>query len=246
MFACCCAAPQETTAAQVYQIPTLEEHEPPTVKAPPPPPPPAEAYKAPEPKKEPEPKTQAAPPAAPADTKAKVPKNVFTVVLHKDKSRPKGPLGWRLDCVAKSVLYVFEVSSDSTTPIWNYNASAPVDERIRVGDFISAVNTYSDSEQMTAAIENDERLEFIVKRPISKTVTVEKKGQPLGLELKYWQAGTTLMVGAIAQGAVKNARVDVQPGDRILSVNGTTGSSDTLLASLRASDTLELTMARCP
>jgi len=246
MFACCCSEEGGLYAGQVLQIPTLDERnaplatprllEPPAAKA-----------DTPKAKEYDSPKTDAAEARAPAavpESRA-APAQTFKITLAKTPGRQKAPMGWRLDCVATSVLYIFEVSSDTSTPVWAYNATAPEDKRLQVGDYIKSVNGQTEVNMMTAAIEKDEELELIIQQPTILNYTVQKNGASLGLELKYWQAGTTLMIGAVNDGAVKRSGLNICPGDRIIAVSGALGSSEALLQKLRGPDPLVLTISRC-
>lgn len=87
--------------------------------------------------------------------------------------------------------------------------------------------------------------EIVFRRPRLLHVTLEKKGGPLGLGIKYDGQGTSLTVTMVLEsGAAARATVKVLTGDRIVAVNGNAGPSEALWKMIQANDTLELTVSR--
>lgn len=166
----------------------------------------------------------------------------FTVKLTKPSN---GILGWRLDCVGSQHIYIFTVTESQTTPIALHNASAPEESRIQMGDYISSVNGTNGVSGMVEIIDNCRSLEVTVCRPRIFTAKV-KRNESLGLELKYWPSATSLLIGEIRPGAVTKQCVDLLADDRILDVNGVSGSVGALLAAVREAEELEFRIARCP
>lgn len=171
---------------------------------------------------------------------------MFTVNLTRDSSPEKSAFGWRLDCVAPNGLHIFEVRSDVETPIAKYNESVSPAKQIRNGDYIKAVNGLTGAKEMAEVVDKEMHLQVLLCRPHLQNVHVDKQGGPLGLELMYWHAGTSVLVGEINDGAVKKQGMDLQKGDRIVSVNGISGRSEVLLDKIRSSQTLDLAISRCP
>mmetsp|Transcript_74146 Transcript_74146/g.162295 ORF Transcript_74146/g.162295 Transcript_74146/m.162295 type:complete len:206 (-) Transcript_74146:24-641(-) len=168
----------------------------------------------------------------------------FTILLK--RHRRGQPLGWHLDCVDPTSLYVYEVSSASNTPVGAYNLTAVPTQQLKVGCFIKSVNGLTSTDKMTEAVDKDDVLELVVQNPYMFELEVEKRGKSLGMELKFWESGCALMIGEIVDGAVKSSGARVKPKDRIVQVNGISGGNDTLLRQLKGNDRVKLTISRCP
>merc|ERR1712217_568831 len=126
-----------------------------------------------------------------------------------------------------------------------YNVSSPDAKNIREGDFIMSVNGVSGaSASMTSAMRQSQYLQVRIQRPMKFSVTCAKEGEIVGLDLEYGPSNNSLLIKGINEGAVKKRAPDIMPGDRLISVNGVTGDSSTLVKAMKDNEPLELTLVR--
>lgn len=201
-----------------------------------------------EPAKEPSKEPAEKPAKAAAEEKTSSPKDAASPVksfVAKLSKQPAEMLGWRLDCVGLKYIFIFSISESGSSPVSMYNSNVPDELAIKQGDYIMSVNGVSGVAGMVDIIDKSSELEVTICRPHFFKATVEKT-EALGLELKYWQSATTLLIGEIRPGAITKQNVDIIPEDRILGINGKTGTVEDLLQAIRAMDTLEFEVSRCP
>jgi hypothetical protein len=84
-----------------------------------------------------------------------------------------------------------------------------------------------------------------VRNDVTRKVTLQKKGQELGLNVVFDTDTNTLLVDDVGPGVVEqwnelNKDEPISVGDRILEVNGVKGNLDKLLEQCKESDTLEM------
>mmetsp|Transcript_81709 Transcript_81709/g.236908 ORF Transcript_81709/g.236908 Transcript_81709/m.236908 type:complete len:103 (+) Transcript_81709:110-418(+) len=93
----------------------------------------------------------------------------------------------------------------------------------------------------------NENVAFTICRPHLFVVKVPKQGRQLGLEVKFDGEGSSLCVSGVqSDGAAEIVRSGIRANDRIVAVNGVTGSTRQLLMELGTSDVLTMTISRCP
>mmetsp|Transcript_38259 Transcript_38259/g.81058 ORF Transcript_38259/g.81058 Transcript_38259/m.81058 type:complete len:261 (-) Transcript_38259:23-805(-) len=171
--------------------------------------------------------------------------DVFKAVL--ERAGGSGPLGLYLDLSDSMTLYICRVNPGVSLPAHIYNSGVTPDRQLRDGDYILEVNgAFGKARDLADNIKSGgKRLELLIRRPKLFTHVLSKDGQSLGLDLQFAKQGWVLSICKILDGAVKNSGVDIQPGDRIVKVNGKEGKSDELLAALTSSDAPEVTISRC-
>lgn len=178
---------------------------------------------------------------------------IFEAVLTWQESEQ--PLGLKADFADGKVIHVCRVTGDAGTVIAKYNASVGDEKKIKVGDYLMAINGVSHSTVPASAKVADALLEQLttsksatvkVSRPNLFTCKVEKNGQPMGLELAYSNNGTSLIVAQVAaNGAVQISAPEVKEGDRIVGVGDVEGNPAELLRAIRdAGETMMLKMSR--
>lgn len=143
------------------------------------------------------------------------------------------PLGLKADFSDEKVVHICRVTADGNTAIARYNASAPDGQQLEVGDYFVAVNGVSYdtvqspqkvSDALREQLQNSRSMSVEVRRQELFECTVERNGQPMGLELSY---STNRL------------------GDRIVRIGDTEGSPEQLLEAIRnAKDTLPLLISR--
>mmetsp|Transcript_88666 Transcript_88666/g.248099 ORF Transcript_88666/g.248099 Transcript_88666/m.248099 type:complete len:216 (+) Transcript_88666:3-650(+) len=166
----------------------------------------------------------------------------FAAVLSLDG--PGRRLGMIVEQVADEALYIASVDDDDATVVGRYNARAPPDRDLRAGDYIASADGMT-GDAAFARLAGQSQVELVIRRPALFTVTVRKNGLPLGFVLQCDKLGSSLYVLDVEDGgAVKAADVDLEPGDRIVSVNGRAGSPVVLNDALESSDVLAMMISR--
>jgi len=167
---------------------------------------------------------------------------VFTALLAQEQFAQ--PLGMIVEGFAPEAIFIAQVDEDDSTVVGRHNARAPARRRLRPGDYIISVS----GERGPGAVDrlsSFARAELVVSRSRLRPVTVRKRGLPLGLILKYDTFGTSLYIKAVEEsGAARACDADIELGDRIVCVNGRTGTPPTLLEGLKAGDVVELQISR--
>merc|ERR1712217_272549 len=136
---------------------------------------------------------------------------------------------------------------DSKGPIATWNQTALPMEVVQTGDFIVMVNNKEGTEVMLQEMKSSADLQLVVNRPLNFEVTIEKK-QSLGVDLDYCLTGVSLQILAVNLGPLNewnkaHPDKEVLAKDRIMSVNGVTGSVKELLQEI--SNSTELTLGIC-
>mmetsp|Transcript_37143 Transcript_37143/g.78797 ORF Transcript_37143/g.78797 Transcript_37143/m.78797 type:complete len:240 (-) Transcript_37143:29-748(-) len=153
-------------------------------------------------------------------------------------------VGWQVDIVDNQKLYLCRILG-APSPLQTYNASVSEDRQLKIGDYIMQVNDAAGSvNSMMQISRTSPVLNLVVQRPRVFAKTVFKDGGSLGLALTHAKGCPSLCIEDIKDGAVSRSAPDVMVGDRIISVNGTKGDSETLMKAIQKADTLELEFSR--
>mmetsp|Transcript_140786 Transcript_140786/g.366527 ORF Transcript_140786/g.366527 Transcript_140786/m.366527 type:complete len:88 (+) Transcript_140786:1-264(+) len=86
---------------------------------------------------------------------------------------------------------------------------------------------------------------MVIQRPDLFTMTVNKNGESMGLDLKYGPGGSSLLIEQIQEGAVKRCCPNVKAGDRIVMVNGEKGTPYLLMQAIKDSESPVIGFSRC-
>jgi len=154
------------------------------------------------------------------------------------------PLGIKLDCEG-DIGHVCEVSAQGGTAVGHYNATAPREQRIIMGDYFLSINGRSKdtcgpsktsfADEVFNQLLTATTVVVEVARPFLYEIEVQKKGS-LGMRLTYSNNnGRSLVVAGLEEGAgtlLDQCEEEVEPGDRIIAVNRRTGRPRRLLAAL--------------
>jgi len=153
-----------------------------------------------------------------------------------------------------------QVLSVQSGPMQAYNETAGVLQKIQADDFIYSVNGCKWSADVVSQVKQgknvctigqrpETRCNFIVKRPVRKTVTVSKRDGTLGLDLWFENDNSpALVVTRVNEGPVsvwnaENPDRPLERLDRIVAVNGSRCNASSLLAIIKdTTDTVELTI----
>lgn len=172
----------------------------------------------------------------------------FRALLRKGDPHPP-MLGAHFD-LCDGVLLLL-VSIEKGGAVQAYNRTVPKGMRLVPGDYVASVNAVSgDSETMVKEMEAQSDLELEVRRSMEFMVEVSKTGGPLGLDISYAEAGQSLLIGAIMEGLIAdwnkaNPQKKVCANDRIVEVNGVSGTPEELLAAIKqATATIRMRLAR--
>mmetsp|Transcript_44501 Transcript_44501/g.123746 ORF Transcript_44501/g.123746 Transcript_44501/m.123746 type:complete len:781 (-) Transcript_44501:238-2580(-) len=161
---------------------------------------------------------------------------------------PDTDLGLDLDLMDR--VYA-RVNGIGAGPFQSYNEKAGPSHRISVDDFIYSVNGCRWAREFVHQLRRGKTLNLLVKRPLKYTVIVDKKGGSLGLDLWYeHDASPALLVTKVNEGPVSEWNAghpdrQLERFDRIVGVNGESGSASRLLQLIRdATQRLELSTVR--
>jgi hypothetical protein len=130
-----------------------------------------------------------------------------------------------------------------------YNDDAESDLKVRVGDFIVAVNeARGDMRRMIERFEEDSRIEMTITRPVPFTVTLSQKPGALLSSLKCAATGVSLLVvrthSTIASWNDTYPDRAVKNHDCIVAVNGVKGDTKQMMEQVERAAELELQIAR--
>mmetsp|Transcript_8832 Transcript_8832/g.16641 ORF Transcript_8832/g.16641 Transcript_8832/m.16641 type:complete len:227 (-) Transcript_8832:110-790(-) len=160
------------------------------------------------------------------------------------------PLGLLLDPSGSDGIYVCSVQAGDH-PIANTNKDLPDSRRLKQGDFIFKINDVSsDLANMMTELQAKGNLEFVVRRPISFEIQIDRKDQSVGCGITYdASTGISLVIESINEGPIQTWNAEhpdkvVRIGDRIVAVNGTTGNSAQLLDVIRGTNVLDFRFVR--
>mmetsp|Transcript_34597 Transcript_34597/g.98437 ORF Transcript_34597/g.98437 Transcript_34597/m.98437 type:complete len:237 (-) Transcript_34597:12-722(-) len=158
-----------------------------------------------------------------------------------------GRIGLLLEVFGAAPARILEVDSDETTAAGSYNASAPDELQLRPGDYIvdAAGQAASSASIPKALASSSSAITVLIVRPVLFAVTFSRKHERLGLSLKQNKGGKCILIEAVEfEDAKQAASVDLQQGDRILSVNGVSGDVPGMLCELDSSDDICLEISR--
>lgn len=173
--------------------------------------------------------------------------NVF--VAHVVKRKAAEPIGLHLDLTASAPVVVLEIN-DVEGPVANYNRQAEPGARIQPGDYITAVNgQQAEAKFLASEMQKLAEVSLEVRRPLEFSVKIDKSEGVLGTKITYASLGKSLVIEDLYDGPVKewnekNPDRIIRRFDRIISVNGQSGSSTKLLGALGASQLAEITLSR--
>lgn len=174
-------------------------------------------------------------------------------MLSFDRGTPPRALGARLDPSDGRTLFISSLESGDTI-LNEHNGKAQEDayfgEQVSAGQFVVEINGIrGDVRQLEALIATSSQLSVVFMKPLTFECAVARNGRPLGLELRYPSVhGTSLLVEAVLpDGAAKRVAGPLRPQacDRVLTVNGKSGDSFSLIEGIKESgDTVHLGMCR--
>eukprot|EP00933_Yihiella_yeosuensis_P074722 TRINITY_DN8375_c1_g1_i1.p1 TRINITY_DN8375_c1_g1~~TRINITY_DN8375_c1_g1_i1.p1 ORF type:complete len:330 (-),score=53.07 TRINITY_DN8375_c1_g1_i1:71-1060(-) len=126
--------------------------------------------------------------------------------------------------------------------IHTHNASAAPETKVNVYDRLLKVNGAECTKaQVASALGSSGKCELTFQRPREKLAIIHAKDTTLGLALQSNAESNAIYLTSVSESpAHKDIGVDFQASDRIISVNGVTGSSQTLLTTMRAAAVIEL------
>lgn len=171
----------------------------------------------------------------------------FTATLNMPKEEHPGFL---VDISTGPFLRLSKI--DATGPIPTYNRDVCEGERVRVGDFIVAVNDVKgEGRNMVLAFAQGAVVKLSVRRALEFTVRdLSKRNGSLGLDLSYQARSMSVMVREIYPGGVVARRNEATAGDQICEhdhivlVDGKTGTSRQLVQAMTDAECPELVFAR--
>lgn len=114
---------------------------------------------------------------------------------------------------------------------------------MRRGDYIIAVNGENSLDTMCRLVYTESEVDLLLIHLAIFSVRIPKQGKPMGLTLGYAEQGLSMVIRSIQEGATMDANVDVQQGDRILSVDECVGV-DAMLEKLNTSACPTLLLTR--
>mmetsp|Transcript_125200 Transcript_125200/g.389753 ORF Transcript_125200/g.389753 Transcript_125200/m.389753 type:complete len:370 (+) Transcript_125200:91-1200(+) len=170
----------------------------------------------------------------------------FVAAVDKAANRPAG-----LDVDIQDGLLAL-VLAVKPGPIDSYNKTVDPSRQVRRGDFIEWANSFpGDTLEVPSIMEREERLALTMRRAEELTVLLRRtrSDESLGLLLRERPCGRTLAVVDVDDGLMRawneaHPDFEVRPGDRILEVNGQSGKAAELLAALKGSEKIVLTVVR--
>mmetsp|Transcript_87085 Transcript_87085/g.219262 ORF Transcript_87085/g.219262 Transcript_87085/m.219262 type:complete len:263 (+) Transcript_87085:78-866(+) len=159
-------------------------------------------------------------------------------------------LGMKMD-FKESGLSVSEILSGASVD--TYNASASLEQKIQVLDYICAVNGKAlSSLDMVAMLKAEKALKLKMFRPGTFDVMIKRNGASLGMDLKFQQDSTSIDVKEVSRGLVQDYNETAPPGmqimrqDVIKSVNGVCLDTKKMVRELGNAKELNLVMFRGP
>mmetsp|Transcript_20958 Transcript_20958/g.60521 ORF Transcript_20958/g.60521 Transcript_20958/m.60521 type:complete len:228 (-) Transcript_20958:105-788(-) len=173
------------------------------------------------------------------------PSEAFIAVIN--KATEDMPAGLQLDICDGRVAYIADLRRGKPTPVLLYNAKTKEARQVRAGDYLEGVNgVRGDAKTVSAALVSSKRLELHIRRPsLFPRRVVREKGERLGLDLGYSEHGSSLVINSIMAGsAARRCAPDLAVGDRIVSVNGFTGTGMQLLDAIKTPEQLDLIISR--
>jgi len=225
------------------------------------------------PDKEPEPVADAAPepePAPPVEAPAPAPAELETKpedqaaavepqaeaavaeAFEIDVSGPSktGPRwGIRHDAFEGIGIHVQKVEAG---PFQSYNSGVAEDKALKPDDFIVVVNGKTETADMVEELKTADRVVVQVQRPSALTVRIKKRGDKMGISLRYQDHVSTVVLisqletsGAVPDyNAATEKKNRVKVFDFIKAVNGSSGSVDEVVRATKSSETLYISLLR--
>lgn len=164
---------------------------------------------------------------------------------------PNERLGLELDLLDGRTLQVCEVRSGA---IKDYNRNAPLDHRLRVGDFVVGVDgVVGDAQRMLSTLQNHLVAKLEICRPIPFEVFLQRRSakQGAGIVVKSAESSrsVSLLIAQVNPGLVSEWNKDhpeaaVEQLDRIVKVNDVERSTDVMLERIKQDLYLALQVVR--
>lgn len=206
------------------------------------------------------------PPAAPPPPKEEPPppKKVDVIVEDKPPARAPDPVveevsvtiakdgktsfGLGLDPLGTSGR-VLSIEKDGL--VWKLNQTAALEAQVKVGDFLVEVNgKRGEAKAMCEEILKATNVQMKVKPALSFTASIDKKTHgKLGVGLDFLQEGNSLLVTEVRPGPIQDWNTEnpdrqVKANDKIVAVNGITGTSKMLMDAVKSSPNIDIVIAR--
>lgn len=159
------------------------------------------------------------------------------------------PIGLDIDLIDSISAVVVDIKDGA---IRNWNMEHP-DLALKVNDRIVEVNGVRfDSNNMVAKLKSDTTWAIQVQRPSEFMISISRANAPsLGMDLRYAPNGTTLMITQVGDGPMQEwnkAHPDkvVCKHDRIIQLNGISGTPTQLLHASEDSEMLNMVIIHYP
>jgi len=176
------------------------------------------------------------------------PSKQFTIEL---KTGGRESMGFTADGILGTCLYVSSISE--TGPVKEHNDKAGVNEQMKVGQYIVAVNGVGDdAKRMREELQKDD-LKLLMERPYCFTIAIKRTG-PMGVTIgknKSENGEESLLhtINQIAEGPVlewnkSNPDKEVKPKDILVAVNGNRAQGDKQMELLKKDGNMQLVFSR--
>lgn len=164
------------------------------------------------------------------------------------ENKDKKEVGLACDRVKCDHLFIDDVSG----LIQAYNRTASIHNVVKKSDFLMSVNgKRSDSLDMAQELDrNPEYLDLEFRRSTEFPMVISDTKKKLGVELSYSKASMSLFIREIAAEGIaadhnqRHPDKAVREGDRIIAVNGITGSALQLLDTYKSCNDAIMTICR--
>lgn len=176
---------------------------------------------------------------------------VFAAQVYK---REGGTWGFKADFCDHKTIHICHMTLSGETALMLYNNSVPEDKRMNIGDYILSINGISEAtvdppssvaDAMREQLQVSQSIDLKVSHPFLFSCSFARHGQPMGLELTYSDNALSLCITRVAEGAVLSFAPEIREGDRIIGVDGITGTPEDLKEAVRnAGDRVVLKMSR--
>lgn len=157
-------------------------------------------------------------------------------------------IGLACDRVKCGHLFIDDVSD----LIKDFNRTAAIQNVVKKGDFLVFVNGIRENSlEMAEELDRTpEKLELELRRSFEFSVVITDTKKKLGVELSYSKASMSLFIREVAEEGMaaehnkKNPESAIREGDRVIAVNGITGTASQLLEAYRGENSAVLTICR--
>jgi len=153
-------------------------------------------------------------------------------------------IGLKLDALDRLGLVIIEIPPGA---VKEWNDACPGDKNLQVNQRIVEVNgIVGDSAAMLAAMKQSTIWHLVVQRPVEiRAVIPRDDTKSLGMNLRYSTNSTSLLIAEVEDGPIqdwndKSSADKIKPFDRIVEVNDTRGSVESLLEAGQLSDKLNM------